>query len=444
MTQKEILIFVEKTSSRLRYVLNVVFVHTLGVNYRITINPAEFNGYNGPKFSYSTHPLSNELHFACRPLLFETGIKDQEIQVFEWDNHHCFFATNRLSALPFDPFAATFYMVSRYEEYIPTIRDSHDRFDAHMSLAWQNGFHRKPVVNHWATAIQNLIESRFPEYQFPAGSYRYICTIDVDNAFAFKHKGLMRTAGGYMKAMLSGDVKNLIQRSNVLMGFEKDPYDTFAHLEQLRKRYRLNCIYFILFAEYGLNDKNLPISNQKFRTLIKSIADNCEVGIHPSYGSNQSTEKLQREIYNLAHVVNREITKSRQHFLKLKFPETYKNLLNNGITDDYTMGFASEIGFRAGICNAYPFYDLDLESETRLMIHPFQIMDASLNLYMKLSPEAAVKNAAEVIEEVKKVNGTLITLWHNESISNMWPWEGWQNVLEEVVALAIDSGADVS
>ena len=131
---------------------------------------------------------------------------------------------------------------------------------------------------------------------------------------------------------------------------------------------------------------------------------------------------------------DKKITKSRQHFLKLDLPKTYKDLISVGVTDDYTMGFASRLGFRAGICTPYPFFDLIANIETSLMIHPFQVMDGTLNQYLKLSPSTAFSRVIDLYEEVKEVKGTFITLFHNDALSNMRHWKGWEDVFKEVVS----------
>lgn len=92
------------------------------------------------------------------------------------------------------------------------------------------------------------------------------------------------------------------------------------------------------------------------------------------------------------------------------------------------MGYASLPGFRAGTCTPFPFYDLTSEKETSLRIFPFQVMDGTLNQYMKLSPDEALEECKKLIDEVKKVNGTFISLWHNESLSEMREWKQWRNV----------------
>jgi hypothetical protein len=195
-------------------------------------------------------------------------------------------------------------------------------------------------------------------------------------------------------------------------------------------------IYFFLLGDYAENDKNVSISSRKFQSLIKSISDYCKVGVHPSFESNEKPARLKLEQSRLEKIVKREITDSRQHFLKLVFPETYRRLIEADITDDYTMGFSGEVGFRAGICTSFYFYDLPRETPTRLKIHPFTVMDATLRYYMKVRPAEVMSYVGPLIREVKAVNGTFITIWHNESLSNQKPWEGWKDVYEEILKVA--------
>lgn len=168
------------------------------------------------------------------------------------------------------------------------------------------------------------------------------------------------------------------------------------------------------------------------------LEDNAEVGIHPSYASNNDLKVLKREINSLSKVLNRQITKSRQHFLKLSLPQTYRNLIDLDITDDYTMGYASEIGFRASICSSFNFYDLEMETETNLRIHPFAFMEGTLRDYLSINADRAMDYIKPLIDEVKAVNGTFICLWHNESLSNQRRWVGWQQIYEDMIKYATE------
>ncbi len=431
-----LLVYTPKITNRNKYIFYLIFRDILGVDIKMTTDVKEFTESGQPKINYSDKPLSGEIFFQARNILFETGINQQNITVFGWENTGAFFAAGKNSALPFDVFAASFYLASRYEEYLPHIRDEYDRFEVKESLAFQNGFLRKPVVNHWAEKIKEIIMARYPGFVFPERKYKYTSTIDIDNAYAYREKGFVRTLGGYAKSLVNFDFQEFGERTKVLFGKLRDPYDTYRFQLAIQEKYKLKPLYFFLLADYGVNDKNVPVNSRNFQSLIKSIGDYAEVGIHPSFASNFVPSKLKKEISTLSRILHREVTMSRQHFLKLRLPDTYRNLIEYDITDDYSMGFASQVGFRAGLCTPFNFYDLDQETETKLKIHPFGVMDATLKYYMKIPPENALQHILPLIEEVRAVKGEFMSVWHNESLSDQKVWKGWHQVYEQMVEAA--------
>ncbi len=430
------LIYTHRVTNRLEYIFKQVFTEMLGISYTITTDEEAFAASELPKISYAYNPVGNELFFQAKNILFESGINEQNISIIEWENTKAFFSTGKKSVLPFDPFAASFFLLSRYEECLPHIRDNYDRFEAKESIAYQEGFLKKPVVNIWVKKIKELLIERYPQLNFRQNSYQYISTIDIDNAYAYKRKGLLRTFGAFGKDIISFNMPQLKERIKVLLGRMQDPYDTYDYQFSLQQKYKFRPVYFFLLADYDVNDKNVPHHNRKFQALIKSIADRADVGIHPSFNSNKIADKIETEIDRLSDIVHREITKSRQHFLILHFPKTYRNLIDLDITDEYSMGYAQETGFRAGICTPFNYYDLDLETATKLKVHPFTVMDATLKYYMKFTPDQAIEHVKQMVQEVKAVDGTFISLWHNETLSEKDQWQGWRKVYEETIKAA--------
>jgi len=424
-----ILIYSHKLTNRLRYIFKTLFTDLLKTEINFTNNIAQFEKSDYIKINYSPSKLNCGIFFQSTTVLFETGIKEQEINLFEYEKNKCFYNVGKDSEFPFDPFAASFYLISRYEEYLPHIKDNHERFLASESLAFQNNFLEIPLVNIWLNQIAKRIES-LSNLNFPVRKFEFISTLDIDNAYAYKHKGFIRTLGGLAKSLQSG---NFSKRLKVLFGKDQDPYDTFDYQLEIHKKYKVSPIYFFLLGDYGLNDKNIPAKNKIFQSLIKSIADYYEVGIHPSYASNKNTETLITEIKRLQTITHRNTTKSRQHFLKLNLPNTYRNLIDNDIQKDYTMGYAEHPGFRSSICSPYYFYDLDIEVETKLQILPFTTMEATYQYYKKSTPEEASQHISELMKTVKSVNGTFISVWHNESLCEEGIWKGWKNIYEKML-----------
>ena len=433
-----ILIYTHKITPRVKYVFNLIFKDCLGLNFSLTNQLDEFTEYEGAKLSYTHQNTISDFHVSAHTLLFESGIKEQTIQIHNHSVYLKYFFSTVHSAVPFDLFAASFYLVSRYEEYLPFLPDAFNRFDAENSLAYQYDFLRIPLVNLWICEFEKILTQKFPHLKITHKKYTYVSTIDIDNAYKYQEKGVMRSIGGYLKSIVKFDKDDLKQRTSVLLRWEKDPFDSYAYQLEIQKKYQLQVIYFFLLGDYGVNDKNHPSNNYGFQKLIKHLADYAIPGIHPSFGSNDNLNQVRVEINRLAKITHRDIYNSRQHFSMLKFPDTYATLLELGITHDYSMGYSNFNGFRASFCLPFYWYDLDDELETGLKIHPFCLSETSLRYKDLAAPNTISEFAKPIIDEVKKYNGELVTIFHNDTMGTATNWSEWKCVYEEIVNLAID------
>ncbi|MGC6470465.1 MAG: polysaccharide deacetylase family protein [Flavobacteriales bacterium] len=426
------LIYTPQITSRLNYTFHLIFETLCKIKYEVTTDELRFNTHDGPKINYSNQKFDTEFLIKPIGLLHEEGISVQEIIISKWQELPIFYKSSE-EEIPFDIFSATFFLVSRYEEYLPHIKDHHGRYTAEESIAYKYQFLDKPLVNQWIKAFKNILLNRFKTIKFPEQKFSFQSTIDVDAAYYFLEKGIVRTTASFIKSAIELDKEMIQQRKDVLLGRIPDPYDTFELQIKLNKKYNIDTVYFILLADYGLNDKNNLIHSRKFQLLVKHLADNAEVAIHPSYASNSNFETLVIEKNRLERIVKKEVKNSRQHFLKLDIPFTYRNLLELSIENDFSMGYASQPGFRASICTPYYFYDLELETSTNLKIHPFAVMDATFNYYLKLSPEKSFFMIKQIIDKVKAVDGHFISLWHNETWSEYKKWKGWSKLYLQMI-----------
>lgn len=434
---KHIFIYTHKITPRVKYTFNLILKDCLGLEFTITNNIDDYKSFEGNKFSYTNQDVESNFHIIAINLLFESGIKEQTILMQNHDDYFKYFFKTYHNALPFDLFAASFYLVSRYEEYLPFMPDAFNRFEAQNSLAYQYDFLRIPLVNLWIAEFEKLLIKKFPNLMIVHKPYSFVSTLDIDNAYKYQEKGVMRSIGGYLKAIVDLDKADLKQRTSVLLKKEKDPFDSYNYQLEIQKRYQLNVIYFFLLGDYGVNDKNHPSNNYGFQQLIKHLADYSGIGIHPSFGSNGNVNQVKIEINRLAKITHREIFNSRQHFSMLKFPDTYAALLELGIKNDYSMGYSTFNGFRASFCMPFYWYDLDDELETGLLIHPFCLSETSLRYKDKATPETIAKMAQPIVDEVKKYNGELVTIFHNDTMGTSLEWIDWKNIYEEIVKIAI-------
>ncbi|TXD54283.1 MULTISPECIES: polysaccharide deacetylase family protein [unclassified Polaribacter] len=431
-----ILVYTHKITPRVRYIFKHLLTRTLLIPVDFTSKVEEFVAHNGPKLSYTKTALGSEFFVKSNDLLFEQGVNDLEITLNSWEGVPCFFGTNLKSVIPFDIFAASFYLITRYEEYLPHVKDIHGRYTAEQSLAFKKGFLEKPVVDIWAFKFLKLLKEKFPDYKYETRAYEYISTIDIDNAFAYKYKSLIRSIGGFFKDLVKVRIFNIWNRFAVILNIKKDPFDTFQKILRLKKEYNVKTIFFFLIGDYTTFDTNVSASKSTYRLLIKEMVDYASVGLHPSYFSMKNVPLLKKEKERLEHITNIPVKRSRQHYLRFCLPDTYQHLIDLEIEEDYSMGYASNVGFRASTCTPFYFYDLDFEIQTPLKIYSFALMDTTLNDYMELTPKQSLGRIRDLKNEVKAVNGTFITLFHNESLSDYLRWKGWRRLYESMLKIA--------
>ncbi len=420
-----IYVYSEHITNRLQYIVEY-FSSIIGIHFTLIHNIEKFEEYSGPKINYSTNTFKTSLQIEPTSLLFEKTINEQNILV-EQKEYPIFFQTK--GDMPFDIFAASFYLISRYEEYLPHKKDVHNRFPASNSLAFKYNFLHIPIVDIWVMELKQLLNKKYHDLNFNEKKYQYIPTIDVDVPYyAFYTKGIIRGFLNIFKSISIFDFKELKLQWNILTGKIQDPFDTYDKLFEIHNKYNVKSIFFIQAGKYGKYDKNIPVKSRRFEILVDKIKQHSEIGIHPSYQSNSKDVMIIDEINILYKLTKTQITKSRQHYLMLKLPDTYRNLINAGIQEDFSMGYAEEIGFRAGTCTPFYYYDLEKEEKTNLKIIPFAIMDGTLNEYKKYTINEAKEVIIKTIDEVKKVKGTFISIWHNSSFNKNNYWKDWQEL----------------
>ncbi len=430
-----ILVYAPQASMRIEYTAGLLLGGLLGSDWSLTAETEEYLNFKGPRINYSKQPLSeDEVHIVAHGFLNEQGIKEFFPGMNRSNDLPLLFPSS--GPLGFDPFSASFYLVSRYEEYLPHTKDIHGRFEATESYAHKNNFLQRPVVNHYAILLGDLLQERFPGYRYALPGFTYIPTYDIDIAYAYRGRGIVRTLFGGLRSLFRLEPDAIRQRILVLTGKQDDPFDTYDEMIGLYKQYGIKAFCFVLCGDYGPYDKNLPVYSGVFSSLVKKLADYANVGLHPSYASHGDPRMLAREVVRLAGIIQQDVRFSRQHYLRLSLPHTYRRLIELNITHDFSMGYASQPGFRAGICSPFRFYDLETESITPLTIVPFALMDGSFRDYLKMDPSDSLPLISHLIEEVDRVQGTFVSLWHNHSLGTGYGQQGWKNVYEQMFALA--------
>ena len=430
-----ILVYCDHITERHRFIFDFIFGDILGTGCKLTQNREEFLACKAEKISYSPENLPDGLHFQPHGLLNKKGIVDQNIKISKWNSLPVFFQVGDRSALPFDPFSLSFYLISRYEEYLPFQPDEHNRFRPELSLAYREGFLQVPLVDAIAHEMKTLLKAEFPGISIPGQAFRFIPSFDIDIAFAHLGKGLPRASAAWLKLLLKADLRQIKERISTMSGKMTDPYDNFQLHKDLAAKYGHHLLYFALLADFGRYDRNTSYRSKKFRNLLSKLSLTAEMGLHPSYRSYLNPELFVKETRRLGEIIRKPIINNRFHFLRLKFPESYQILVNEGIKNDFSLGYSSLNGFRASTCTPFYFYDLVKEERTDLRIHPFIFMDSAMIDHLKITPEAAVEEIKNLVNQVKMYGGEAIGIWHNYSLGEKDQYTGWSEVLTSILEL---------
>lgn len=426
-----LLIYTHKITNRLTYTMRHLFVQMMGVEVSFTTKVEDFIKHQGPKITYTKQALQNEFFIRSNDLLFEQGINDIQIKVQEWNGIPCFFKTDDRSNIPYDIFSASFYLLSRYEEYLPHVKDQLGRFPPETSLAYESGFLELPVVDLWVHQFFKILKERFPDIKTKERKYSFTSIINVTISHCYALRGLGRSLAGFFYDFSRFRLSRVWNRVVVWFNPKKDPFDNFSLLMEIHKRFKARTMFFFQFADYSTHDKNISIHKNRFRYLIKSVADYSIVSLSASMAAGENLETLKVEKRRLSDLINRPIKYSRVRYNKVFVPHTYRDLVEAEFTDDYSLGYTHYLGFRASTSVPFPFYDINLEVQQPIKIHPFAICDYALRKFK--TKDEVFSKLDGLYQNTKLVKGDLVMVFSNELLGGKhkinWP-ELYQSLLK--------------
>lgn len=421
-----LVVYTPRITARLQYIIQTVLP---GVT--VTDAKEKLEGCGKYCLNYSDEIITGSFRILPHDLLLQPGISAQYVQISYWEELPVFFQTE--GDLPFDIFAAAFYLLSRYEEYLPHTLDQYGRYSHTNSLAYKEDFLKLPLVNLWLKRLSHKLQlfthdSRLTTHD---SRFTFIPTYDIDEAFSYLHKPLWKNVLGFYRDLLQGKFEQVIERGNVYSGRKKDPYDTFDWIHTLHVKFGLQPIYFLLtILKRGAYDKNLSACSKALQNLYRKLAVKNEIGLHPSWHSGTEERLLDEEKSFLQKIIQQPVTISRNHYLRFTIPGTYRRLMTAGMTDDYSMAYGGVNGFRASYCLPFYWYDLEQEITTALRIHPFCFMEASSFFNQGYTALQAAEEIQYYHDIVKEVNGEFITLFHNHFLTEQPQWREWREMYE--------------
>lgn len=422
-----ILFYSDTTTERIKYVVHFILKEQMGIDVEITSDYYYCEQSSFFIINYSSSVFQkNTFNILPHGLLNETNIVEQEINFINQHNYNSFFQIEN-SHFSFDVFAAVFYLISRYEEYLPHQKDEYGRYAHTNSIAYKQEFLNRPIVNIWIDEFSKALQKHSPSLEIVKPFFNSIITHDIDMAWSFKHKGILRNIGGFLK-------QPSVNRLLVLLRVKKDPFDSYGFIDENIKNKRIKSLFFFLLARKVSDyDKNISPKSYAFKKLIVNMSRKYTLGIHPSWQSNFKDKLMKHEKIKLEIITEQYITHSRQHYIKFSLPDTYQELIKAGISNEFSMGYGSINGFRASVASSFFWYDLSKEETTSLRLHPFCFMDANSHYEQHQSIEQSQQELMYYYEIIKKYNGLFIPIFHNNFLGTNKEFKGWKEIYTQLI-----------
>ena len=367
-----LLVYTHKITPRVTYIFKHIFENMLDLSVSFSTAVEVFVAHSGPKMSYASRSLGNEFNITSHSLLFERGVIDQDITIYDWEGIPAFFKTDDNGSIPYDIFAASFFLLSRYEESIPKIKTTNEFFDSTQSLAFKEGFLEMPLIDIWVLKLHKIMSAFFTEIEPYKKKYsKKELLIDVPLAFRYRHRSLLVSVEIFLKSIWQLNLLKIFNQFMVLLRLEDDPYDSFDSWISWLKDSNLKPKVFFRFANSSKYESSISIFNQRLHAIIKKSGDIYKLGLLISVKSHLKPElSLNKEKKGFQELTNRQVKMSRISNCFRELSLVYSDLVNFEFTDDYSMGYSNKIGFRASTSTPFYFYDLANESKLSLKAHP--------------------------------------------------------------------------
>jgi hypothetical protein len=340
-----------------------------------------------------------------------------------------FTASDRRIEMGVDIFGSVFFMLSRYEEAVGGDRDEHGRFPATESLAGQEGFLDRPIVNEYVEILWACMARLWPSLRRKTRAFRVRPSHDVDcpayYAFYPKREILMAAAGDVLKrrspARALGRLRSWLE---VARGSARDPFDTFDWLmDRSEERGWISSFNFIAGGETQFDRPRYSLDHDMIRDLVSRIhRRGHEIGFHPSYSTVGDEAEWRAELEALKSVVPGErVRGGRQHYLRFDAPRTWRLWDGAGLEYDSTLVYADRAGFRCGTCYEYTVFDLDMRAPLKLKERPTIVMESTVisDRYMGLGTGREARDFIGALKgKCKAFDGDFAVLWHNSALTD--------------------------
>ena len=425
-----IFIYTDKFTNRLKYIADHIFNRILGQTVNI-INKEEdlpTNPSAGLIVYSETLKVKGALHIIPNGLLFKKGVREYDIDMGLWDEEKVFFCTQG-GDIPFDIFAASFYLLSRYEEYLPNESNFNEdgTFKSKCSLAYKEGFLERPIIDIWAYKLEGMLKEKFTDYTPSSENrFRFLPIVAVNSPYKYRTYSILGNILRMGRKLIHGEFSAFMHQLKILLTIENDPYCNIDKIVEIHNRNSLRPLFALRVSNNKWYKRPIYFAYSSYKNILYR---NYQISLLASEGSSFSSSQLRKEKKCLSKIFKMRIVSNI--FLKSDFiiSDVYSNLSRCNIKEDFSMQYPDRVGFRTSTCTPFRIYNLKTEEYYSILLHSVAFSDWSF-ARKSLSKKQIADTILDIANEVKKVNGELVIMSHNDSYTESGRLKGWTSVYE--------------
>lgn len=359
----------------------------------------------------------------------------QELPIlFRGDNKSRKFATIKGNTLTIhaDILAASFFMLSRYEEVKNDKKDKYGRFPFDASVCSRHDLISYPIVDFYAFVFKYWIEELTGEKIDVPHKFQFHCTHDVD--FMFQFHPFIRWLGTFLRDLVKLNFAYIPDDLAALFkNYRNDQYfDDLKFLVDIAQKNSNRDIFYLMTSQRAFSREGYALDDKRVKFVLDYLKKNeVDIGLHASFESYAQPDLYTKEKESLEKALGLPVTSVRQHYLRVRTPYSWHNMNSAGLLIDESYAFSEHEGFRCGTCFDYKVFDIEQDREMDLIERPLIVMDITLKTYRNLTLAEAEKSMIQLAEYCRFVKGNFTLLWHNTSISR--DWHEWGQRLPEIV-----------
>ncbi len=312
-----------------------------------------------------------------------------------------------------DLFAATFFMLSRWEEVVYAgKKDAFDRMPESEMLAFKAGFYQRPIVNEYLDEWVYWAHAMVPDLPVRQQSFQIHPTHDIDYLKRYPNypSWIKSSLGAFFRGYgISTSIQTLVEGWKVLRGSQQDPFQSFERLSKVNQQKGWKADYYFKMES---DNADYQWEEDWVQAWVKRLqAQGDQIALHPNFGTYRN-EKTYREEVERFQLKMKFIPKVRQHYLQYDLAITPSIQSKMGITIDSSLALSSHWGFRSGVCYDYPLFNFQENSISLISEEPVCWMDTAA-FRANPDPDSFWESFLNAAQIVKRHRGHFRFIWHN-------------------------------